>query len=457
MTTYSLNGETLNASVDIEEPYAARVLIETRFSETLTQAQEVLDLLIGEDADGGLIGEMEAALGSAPSPVITPETVDTSLTLVESGLSVPTFNHSSLQTAPSETYTEPTLVTVPTVDVDFTGIALPDDISVGMSWAEATLPDEVYTALRTQILADLVDGSTGITDTVEDAIYTRARNRQQAENLVLYNRANNTIYNLHHALPTGAGAALLVDFGIAQVRQEAETEAAIIEGQAKLAQENRRAAIQGALNLEQLIRQSRDGESTRALESAKALAQLIVQEYSEKIKAFQAVWDGKKAEVEAKVANVQAAIQTNTGLIDIFKALYDSLKTRVEAVSTYNKSLTDVFVAEVEGFSGAEKAIADRNNSSLKLLEQKIADADMDLRGQIAEANALVQAYTAETSIKERISSDRAQIAAQVAASLLSAVSASASLGYTGHESASKSFSVSVDGNESHHYQHEDE
>lgn len=414
MAEYSFNGDAISGSVTVDSPYAPITLVTDRFNQTLEQAQEVLELLIGTEGSGGLIGAMESSLVAAPTPTVTAQDVDTTVNLDESGLTLPTFTG--------------TLVAVPTVDVDFTGIDLPEDITLALTWAEATLPAEVFTALKTQILADLVDGSTGITAEVEAAIYTRARNRQQADRLAAYNRINDAAGQMQHAMPSGVLVSALADFEIGANRQDAEIEAAIIEGQAKLAQENRRAAITGALQLEQLLRQTRTDESGRALESAKTLAQLILQEYSEKIKAFQAVWDGKKAEVEAKAANVKAAVDTNTGLIDVYKA-------------------------EVDAFGAAEKAIADRNESRIKVLEQEIANADLDLRAQIAEANALVQAYGSEMSIKERVSSDRAQIAMQTAASLLSAVNASASLGYSGNESANKGYQISIQGSESHAYQ----
>lgn len=458
MSFYNFSGDYIRSDqVSIDSPYAPITLVTDRFNQTINKANDVLELLIGTDGSGGLLGEMDDSLGTSPSSIITAPEVETSLVLSESGLSVPTFNKSELQTAPDETYTVPTLVSIPSVDVDFTDISLPEDISVAMDWAEAALPAEIYTALKTQILADLVDGSTGITGTVEEAIYTRARNRQQAANLSEYNKIIGVIGNMQHSLPSGVDAALLADFGMAKVRQEVETEAAIIENQAKLAQDNRKSAIQGAIALDQLIRQTRDGESTRALEGSKALQTLVVQEYGEKIRAFQALWEGKKAEVQAKAESVSAAVATNTGLIDVFKAQYDALKTRIDSVTSYNKSLTDVFGAEVQGFVGAERAIADKNDASIKLLEQQITDADMDLRAQIASATALIQSYSAEASVKERISEARSQICSQVAASLLSAVHAGASIGYSGSEGASKSYSVAVHGSESHNVEHDPE
>lgn len=420
MSTYTVNGDYISSpSVSIDDPQGTYGLVSARLAELASQGNSVLELLIGDDSPtstGGLLGAMETAIASRPTPSITAQDVDTSVALDETGLSLPTFTG--------------TLVTVPTVDVDFTGIDLPDDITVGMSWAESSLPLEIFTALRTQILADLVDGSTGITETVEEAIHTRARNRQQAENLTQYNRINNTIGNLHHTLPSGVSAALLADFGMAQVRQEAELESSIVESQAKLAQENRKSAIQGAINLDQLVRQTREGESNRALDTAKALLDGVLKEYTTKIEAFKAVWDGKKAEVQAKAENVRAAVETNTGLISVYKA-------------------------QVDAYGAAEEAVAKKNESTIKALEQAIANAKNDLEAKIAEANALVASYSSEMSIRERIAEGRAQIASHCAIGLLSAANVSANVGYSGSESSSKSISIGASIYESHSAEHD--
>lgn len=415
MPTYSFTGDSIDGSVTVGEPYAPITLVTTRFNETLAQAQTVYELLVGAEGDGGLLGDMDAALPTAPTPDVTAPAVDTSIVLETSGLAIPEFSEE--------------LVTVPTVDVDFTGITMPEDIALSMVWAEASLPTDVYTDLLAAVTADLEEGATGISEAIETAIYTRARNRQQAENLAQYNKLTNTIGNLQHALPSGATAALLTDFSTAQLRWEADTEAAIIEQQAKLAQDNRKTAIQFAVSLEQLLRNTADAKSSRAFESAKALATLAVQKYAEDIGAFKAKWEGKKAEVQALAENVRAAVDTNKGLLE-------------------------VFTSQIQAFSEAEKAVGIRNEARVKSVEALINDADMRVRAQIGEANALVASYQAESSIKERIASERAQIANHCLIGMLSAVNASATLGYTGSETTSAGYHLSVGGNESHSYEH---
>lgn len=453
MATLSFVGDAIEGSVVIDSPYAPVSLVTDRFNQTLAQAQEVLDLLIGEEGDGGLLGEMDDALIPAPAVDIIVPDVDTSLVLENSGQAIPVFDSNALVSIPNESYDVPVMEALPSIDTTFPDIVEPDDIAVSMAWAEATLPTEVFLALRTQILADLVDGSTGITAEVEAAIYTRARNRQQADRLAAYNRINSGTLQMQHELPSGVLVSALADFEIGANRQDAEIEAAIIEGQAKLAQENRKSAMQQAGALEQLIRQTRTDESGRALESAKSLAQLTIQDYAERVRKFTASWEGQRIKVQAQADALKGVIESNKGLIDIYKAQYDALESRINGATAFNKGLTDVYGAEVQAFSEVERAVASRNDSAIKLIEQQIAEADLSVRAQTAEAQSLISGYTSEQSIRERVSSDRAQVASHTAAALLSAVSASASLGYSGNESSSKSYGIQVQGSESHSYQ----
>ena len=453
MATLSFVGDAIQGSVVIDSPYAPVSLVTDRFNQTLSQAQEVLDLLIGEEGDGGLLGEMDDALIPAPAVDIIVPDVDTSLVLENSGQAIPVFDSNALVSIPNESYDVPVMEALPSIDTTFPDIVEPDDIAVSMAWAEAVLPTEVFLALRTQILADLVDGSTGITAEVEAAIYTRARNRQQADRLAAYNRISSGTLQMQHEMPSGVLVSALADFEIGANRQDAEIEAAIIEGQAKLAQENRKSAMQQAGALEQLIRQTRNDESGRALEAAKSLAYLTIQDYSARVQKFTSSWEGQRIKVQAQADALKGVIESNKGLIDIYKAQYAALESRINGATAFNKGLTDVYGAEVQAFSEVERAVASRNDSAIKLIGQQIAEADLSVRAQTAEAQSLIAGYTSEQSIKERVSSDRVTAASHVAAALLSAVSASASLGYSGNESSSKGYSIQVQGSESHSYQ----
>ena len=184
------------------------------------------------------------------------------------------------------------------------------------------------------------------------------------------------------------------------------------------------------------------------------VAELHIQDFAERVKKFIGVWEGRKVKVQAQVESLRGVLESNKGLIDIFSKQYDALATEVQAVTSFNKGLTDVFTGRAQGFSAAEQAVSSRNDSKVKLLAEQIKNADLDLRGQIAEAETLVQAYASEQSVRERITTAVANISSQVAASLLSAVHTSIGASYNASESADKSYRVSVGVAENHDVSH---
>ncbi len=422
MATYTVTGDYITSpGVEIDDPQGTYTLVSGRLAELSSQGNTVLDLLIGEDGDGGLLGEMETAIGTAPTVAIEAINVDTSVALESSGLTLPTFDSETLVDVPTDALD----------GIDFTGVISPSDATVALSWAEATLPSDIFTALQTLLVDDLGSGTViGLITDVETALYTRARNRQQADRLAAYNRINNTASQMQHALPSGVLVAALADFEIGANRQDAEIENGIIELQANKAIEWRKFVIQGLTSLDQLLRQTRDSESNRALDASKSLLQGVLQDFSERVKRFSTYWEGKKTEVQAAAERIKAAIDTNKGLIEVYGE-------------------------QVKAYSSGEEAIANKNASVIKALEQAIANAKNDLEAQIANANALVSTYTSVNSLKERIASDRAQIASHCAIGLLSAANVSASVGYSGTEHSSKSISLQAGLSESHSVPHD--
>lgn len=454
MSTFSANGDYISGSVTINDPNTSVAVVRAELESTRDKANDVLDMLIGPSGNGGLLGDLTAGISSIPSTTVVAPTVDTSIALVASGAAVPQFNYGALEPYPVKSYAAPTLDPLPTVNTNFSTVIEPGDPIFSLTWAEAVLPTEVFLALKTKILADM-SGGTGLDAAVEDAIYNRARHRQQVDRLAEWNRINNTAAEMQFAFPSGVLSGALVVFGVGAARADADIENQIVVAQAELAQKNVHHALSQASALEQLIRQTRDGESSRALDAAKTLAQLAVQEFSERVKRYMAIWEGRKTEVQAQVEVLRGVIESNKGLIAQFEAEVSSFKTEVDATVAQNKGLVEVFTGEVQGFGEVERAVSARNASSIQLLAEKIKNADLDLRGQIAGVTAAVEAFAAEQNIKERIATAVANIASQVAASLLSAVHTSLGASYNASESASKGYSVSVGLSEQHEVPHD--
>lgn len=454
MTTYKANGNYIEGAVDINDPYTSVSTIHDSLAETRAKAEEVLVLLIGDEGNGGLLGDMMAGLAAAPGVSITPATIDTSVTIESSGLSVPTFNEAALREFTTEVIPVPTSGTLPTIDSDFSEVAEPEDLALTLSWAESILPTELFEALKTKILADMA-GGTGLSPAVEEAIYERARTRQQVDRLAEYDRINNAAADMQFAYPSGVLISALAGFSAGANRMDADIENTIIVSQGELAQKNVQSAVAQAMSLEGLLRATRSEESQRALDKVKSFAELAIQDFAERIRKFVGVWEGRKVKVQAQGESLRGALDVFKGNIELFTSQNNAQDTQVNAVTAYNKGLVDVFTGRSQGFGEAERAVSSRNDSRVKLLAEQIKNADLDLRGQIAEAEALVQSYTAEQSIRERIVGGVSNIAAQVSASLLSAVHTSLGANYSASESASKGYTVHVGVSESHEVPHD--
>lgn len=497
MTTFRAEGNYIGGSVTIGEPYDSIAAIQAELAETRARAEEVLVMLIGSDGGGGLLGDMMVGLASAPGATINPTSIDTNVAIESSGLSIPTFNESSLLPFPSATqgvptfnddslkvfpedaYPVPTMAALPVIDTDIEAVDTPEDLSLSLSWMESILPDELFNALKAKIIADMA-GGTGLSPAVEAAIYQRAKTRQQVDRLAEYDRINNSAADMQFAYPSGVLISALSGFSMGANRMDADIENTIIVSQGELAQKNVQNAMTQATALEQLLRQTRSEESQRALDKVKGFAELAIQNFSAQVQKFIGTWEGRKIRVQAQSESLRGVLESNKGLIDIFSKQYDSLKTRVDAVasynkgiidvfngriqafgesersvSSYNKGVIDVFTGRTQAFGEAERAVLGRNDYKIKLLAEQMKKADLDLRGQIAAADNLVQAYTAEQSIRERIVGGVSNIAAQVSASLLAAVHTSLGANYSASESADKSYRVSVGISESHEVPHD--
>ena len=431
-------------------------LVSGRFDASLGKAEEMLVRLVGDDGASGYLGDMNSVIQNAPAVSIIPPMVDTSLALSETGLTLPTFDRGDILPFPTDTYAAPTIADLPLIDIsDLDGVTLPSEVDPSFTWAADGVPTTVYDAIITRMLADLTAGATGLDPLVEQAIYDRAKTRQQVARDAAYQKLNNDIAGRGFILPPGALLGALSDFAAEGVRMDAEINNGIITTQGDLAQKNSQFMFTQAVALEQLIRQTASETDKTRLEYLRSKATLLVQEYAERVRAYVAIWEGKKAKVQAQAESLRGVIESNRGLIDIFKAQYDALKTRVDAVAASNKGFTDVYLGEVQGFSEAEKAVAMRNSSAVEVIKAKVDAAELEVRAAIAEAEQTVQGYTSEMGLRERVTSDMAQVAAQTIASMMSAVNASASLGYSGSSSESKSVSSSAALSESHSYEHD--
>lgn len=437
--------------------YVPYDMIVGRFDRSAALADEMLDLLIGANGNSGYLGDLNGLLNdNAYTPAISYTPADLTEQPLSTLPTAPSFDDTSLAVYPTDTYSDPSQLPLPTVDTSqlVPGVA-PSSPSPAISWSATGYTSDVYADLLARLLNDLQSGATGLDATVEQAIYGRAIARNQAANAAAYTKVNDDIAARRFSMPSGALAGALADLSGEIVRQETDINNQIIVSQGDLAQKNSQFIIQQAVAIEQLLRGTYSDSENRKLDSAKATTDMIVRKYAEDVRAYMADMEAKKNYVEAQAENLRAVIEANKGAVEIFKTQYEALETRINAVAQQNKAVVDVFTAESQGYGEQVRALTAADSNKMAMLKLSIDNARNALDAQIAEVNANIEDYKAETGIKAAVSRDMAQIAQQAIASALNSVSATAGMSYSGHEGYTQSVGNSVSLSESHSYEHD--
>lgn len=186
--------------------------------------------------------------------------------------------------------------------------------------------------------------------------------------------------------------------------------------------------------------------------------------YTAQVNGYKARVEAYKAAADIQVARVTAEVELNKGRVEVFKALLDQYTAEVGAAVESAKAQVEiekldiiVFQAEVDRYRSEVDALS-------KLFLGRIEEARAKADVQIKQAELIIREAVAKYSLADASTQAAAKVAAQLAASALSIVSASAALGYQesrrDNRSASATMSASTADNTSihvgHYYNHSD-
>lgn len=436
-------------------PSSPYVLVNEKFDTTMQMATDMMVRLVGADGASGYLGALNTLITEFSMPTVDPITVAVSPTTVTvTARPLPTLL-ASLDTD-FGTFSEvaPTMSALPSIDASGAdpGAAPAAPVGSTIVWSEVALSQDMYATLLARLLADLTAGSTGVGATIEQEIYDRAIARQFTANDTMYQEAEDYFAARGFTMPPGALSARISQAAAEIARNSAEINGKILIEQADLAQRNTQFIIQQSMELEKVLRLTRDGESQRQLDYAKAVVDAILRTYAEQVRGYVATAEAKKAFIEAQVANLQGVISYNKGLVDIYRSKAEVFKVSVDAQASVNDGIIKAFGAEVAGYEAETKAISANQMAEIEDNKIRIAEAELNVRLQVAEIETSIQAYVAESGLREKVSNDMAQLAANAVASALQGVSVNASLGYSGSESRSESWAKSETIQESHEF-----
>jgi len=318
----------------------------------------------------------------------------------------------------------PTLPDFDGVPPDASAITVPN---VFINWTEPTYAPELLDELQAQVKTMLA-GGTGLPPVVEDALFSRARERLDAETQKAVQEAHDTWAGRGFSMPPGM-LAKAVSVAQEQGRlKKAELNRDILIEAAKFEIENIRFAVQQGIALEGLTMNLFENMAKRLFEVAKFQAESHINVFNAQINLFNAQnqafntlaqvyktkLDGALSKLQAYKTAIegQAIIgQINTQNVEVYKAKLQAVMSNVEVYKAMMqgaqvraetiRAQIDAYKADVQVFAeqiNAEKVKFDAYETQVKAETAKAGMLDAQARAYASTIQGL--ASKAEIKVK---------------------------------------------------------
>lgn len=405
---------------------------------------DIDDLLDDLDVDMGNLPDPPIALPlSIPSApiMVAPSvparpTVDTSVPMPDAPtLVMPQMD--ALETITIPDFVFPTLPDFDATPPNASGITVPN---VFINWAEPVYESEMLDELLAKVRS-MMAGGTGLPAPIEDALFSRARQRDSAETHRAIQEAVDVWASRGFSMPPGM-LAMQVDVAREQGRlRAAELNRDILIEAAKWEIENIRFAVQQGLALEQITANLYENMAKRLFEVARFQAEAQINVFNAQISLFNAqnaafntlaqVYKTKLDGAIAKLTAYKTAIegqvalgQINQQKVEVFKAKLTAVQANVEVYKAMMsgaqvradviKSQFDAYRADIQAYAeqiGAEKVKFDAYEAQIKGETAKVGILDAQARAYAATIQGIAtQAEIQVKSAQVRTDAARAKV-----------------------------------------------
>lgn len=313
---------------------------------------------------------------------------------------------------------------IPTFDElapEFTGDA-PNTI---LQWAEPTYQSVVLTDVQAR-LQQMLAGGTGLPAPVEQALFDRARNREDQVAYKAIDEATQAFSARGFELPPGALVKQINAARETAMLNSSELAREILTKSAEWEIENLRQAVQQGIALETMLMNSFDNMAARIFDAAKFRVQSDIDLYNAEVSLFNAnqnayqtkanvyrtVLEAQLSKIEvykAQIEGEQAKGQLNEQTVRIYTAQLQALNTQVEIYKAemsgaqvqadINKSIIDGYRADIQAYSeqlSAKKVEFDAYETSVRAEQAKIGILEAEARAFAAT----VQGYESVNNVK---------------------------------------------------------
>jgi chromosome segregation ATPase len=327
-----------------------------------------------------------------------------------------------------------------TLEASYRGVA-PSFVTAMEGYVDAMLSKHnpqyhtQMSAIETQLTRYLA-GGTGLNDSVENAIYERAKAKNNAEASRVQAGAWGDAAARGFTLPNGALMSAMQTARQAAADNNASAAREIVVMQAEMEQKNLQFAVTTStglrtalLNASLSYHQNLVSINGQALDYAKTTLNAVIETYNTAVKAYSAKLDGYKSDAqvfETKLRGAMAGIELYKAEIDALQALVtvdrakvDIFRARIDSLA----SLANVYRAQIEAVQGRaslEKLKLDLFQSQVQSYTSLVQAKNAEWQGYSAAVNgqdAKVKIYSAQIdAYRGHISGYQAKISAQAEA-----------------------------------------
>lgn len=292
-------------------------------------------------------------------------------------------------------------ISVPIFDLDFptsNSLVVP---GITFGFSESAYSDELLTTVKDALITRL-STSTGLSPTVENAIWNRGRDRESRAVLLSEINLLNDQASKGFSRPLAAQRAALENLYQESQSKIIDLSRDIMIKQAELEQENIKTSIQQTIALEDLLIKEHAGISQRAFEVAKYIQDISIELFKVEVSKFTAEVSAYQAFASAYQARVQAELSK----IEIFKAQIEAEKLKGDI----NEQNIRLYLARIEGV----KSNVEIYKSLISAVSEKIKAESLKLetyRTDVDAYGAAVRAKADEYSIySEQIKGELAKV-----------------------------------------------
>jgi len=263
-------------------------------------------------------------------------------------------------------------------------------------------------AIETQ-LDTYLNGGTGLKPEVEDAIYSRARGKNDAEARRARDQALNDAATRGFTLPTGALMSAVQQARQAGADNNSRAASEIVVMQAEMEQKNLQFAVTTSAEMRKAavssmvsFFQSATALTGMAIDCAKNILNALIQAYDTQVKVYSVKLEGYKAAASVYDTKARVAAQ----IIEIYKAEIQALA----ALTNVDRAKIDIYTAQI----GTLRAYADVYKTQVDATVSKasLEKLRLDLfQSQVQAYSTKVQAKSAEwQGYQARLSAEESKV-----------------------------------------------